>query len=205
MVTLSRDNWFQKWDPFVSFCSRRVAFRILRGNSRRYRTRVLAMWRPSEGWASGSVLAGYFPPPKAGHSSSPSLCSFSDAIRSFLVVPVCLLETYRHISGVGRCFLPPFRRGSYPGSGLAPHTSGMPLVLCLLTWWGDEFNWHRSRHEDGRGPSFFVKAWNSDQLVNYKLSKKVILPLVLSWRHTYIYIYIYIVTCMCDYWCGLGW
>jgi hypothetical protein len=70
-----------------------------------------------------------------GHPSCPPLCCFSITIRTFLVVPACFLEVFHHISGAGH-FLPPLRMGSYPGSGLAPHSSSMLIVFGLFAWWG---------------------------------------------------------------------
>jgi hypothetical protein len=74
--------------------------------------------------------------PDSCHPSCLLLCCFLDAIPTFLAVPLCLLEVYHHVSATGR-FLPPFCKGSHLGNGLAPHSSIMPIILCLHLVVGD--------------------------------------------------------------------
>jgi hypothetical protein len=73
--------------------------------------------------------------PRVGHPSCPPLCCFSAPIRTFLAVPARLSEVHRHSSGSGRCLLLPFRRCSFPGSGLVPHSSSKPVIFCLFARW----------------------------------------------------------------------
>lgn len=71
-----------------------------------------------------------------GHPFCPPLCCFSVAIWTFSSVPVCLSEVFRFFSCAGRRFLPPSRRGSYPGIGLASHMSTTLIIGCLLVCCG---------------------------------------------------------------------
>jgi hypothetical protein len=63
-------------------------------------------------------------------------CFFSVAILTFLRFPVCLSEVFRLVSNAGRRLLPPSRRGNYPGSVLAPHSSSTLIYFSLFALFG---------------------------------------------------------------------
>jgi hypothetical protein len=87
--------------------------------------------------ASALFLKSLLVSQQLGTPSCLLLCCYLVAIRTSLVVPVCLLDAFRHVSGTGRHFLPLFHRGSYPGSGLALHSSSMLIILSLHRVGGD--------------------------------------------------------------------
>jgi hypothetical protein len=70
--------------------------------------------------------------PTVGRPSCLPLCCFSASNRTLLPVPVRLSEVFRFVSRAGCSFLPLFRKGSYPGYGLASHSSNTLIVLCLF-------------------------------------------------------------------------
>jgi hypothetical protein len=83
------------------------------------------------------------------------LCCFSVASLTSSV-PVSLSDVFRVASSASRRFLPTSRWGSYPGSGLASHSSSTLVVGGFWVWWGG----------DGPPMSFHSldRAWKASQL-----------------------------------------
>jgi diadenosine tetraphosphatase ApaH/serine/threonine PP2A family protein phosphatase len=94
-------------------------------------------------WLRGlNVYAGVRPlPPAPAHfptvhsPSFPPFYCYLVAIRTFVAVPACLSETFRHVFETCNRFLPPLHRGGCPGNRLPLHCSSMPIILCLFTRW----------------------------------------------------------------------
>jgi hypothetical protein len=67
------------------------------------------------------------------------------------MTPICHFWVCRLVSYVLSCLLPSLRKGSYPGNGLASHTSSTPVVCSPFARLGDRLpqdSWHS-----------FIEAW----------------------------------------------